>query len=206
MALFFTLLFSFFLGAIPTGLIMVRLVKGIDIRTVGSGNIGATNVVRTAGWGWGIATLLIDAVKGALGPLAILTLGLSSEHVVQWQIAAGVLALAGNLFNPFLHFKGGKGVGTALGVTFVLAPLQIILALFAFAVAVAITRIVSVGSLLAALVFSGTAAWVYLRSTPRPPTPWLIFCLALGILVFHTHRANLRRILNGTERRLTKEK
>lgn len=192
------------LGTIPTGLLVVRALKGIDLRTTGSGNIGATNVVRAVGWGWGIATLLIDAVKGAAIPLWLGAADIPNPMV--WQLAAAVFAVLGNVFNPFLHFKGGKGVGTALGVTFAIAPLAASFGLVTFFAAFLTTRIVSVGSLAATTVFALTVAIQYFRSMPRPHWLWLGFCLSLCLLVFVTHRANIRRLLAGTETRLTRQK
>lgn len=199
------LLFAYLLGSIPTGLLVVRWARGVDVRASGSGNIGATNVVRAAGWGWGIATLLIDAAKGALVPLVLSGLEFPSDVVLlRWQIAAGVLALVGNIFNPWLRFRGGKGVGTAIGMTAVIAPLPCLWGLFAFAAAFAATRIVSVGSLSAGLVFALTAGVTYLRGRGDLSWEWLAFCGALAALVFFTHRGNIRRLISGTETRLTK--
>jgi len=198
------LVLAYLLGTVPTGLLIVRAVKGQDIRAQGSGNIGATNVVRVAGWGWGLATLLLDAVKGG-APLVLLTwLGWSPAALVRWQIAAGALALAGNIFNPFLGFRGGKGVGTAIGVAAVIAPASFGWGLVAFAVGFAATRIVSVGSLSAGAVFALTAAYGYLTGTPRPPADWAGFCIAVGAMIFYTHRKNIGRLARGEEPRLTR--
>jgi glycerol-3-phosphate acyltransferase PlsY len=200
------LVLAYALGTIPTGLLVVRWVRGVDVRTSGSGNIGATNVVRTAGWGWGLATLLLDAAKGALVPLILTGLEFPSGVVLlRWQIAAGVLALLGNIFNPWLRFRGGKGVGTAIGMTAVIAPISCLWALIAFAASFGATRIVSVGSLSAGLVFAVTALVIYLRGGGGS-WEWLAFCGALSALVFFTHRTNISRLLSGTETRLTKRK
>jgi glycerol-3-phosphate acyltransferase PlsY len=196
---------AYLLGSVPTGLLVVRWARGVDVRASGSGNIGATNVVRAAGWGWGIVTLLLDAVKGALIPLVLTGLAFPPDVVLlRWQIAAGVLALVGNIFNPWLRFRGGKGVGTAIGMTAVIAPVPCLWALIAFAAAFGATRIVSVGSLSAGLVFALAAGVVYLRGRGGISGEWLAFCGALAALVFFTHRANIRRLLAGRETRLTK--
>jgi glycerol-3-phosphate acyltransferase PlsY len=195
---------AYLLGTLPTGLVVVRLLRGIDLRTTGSGNIGATNVVRAMGWGWGIGTLLFDALKGALVPLWMAAS--HTPHLVPWQITAGLLSLAGNVFNPWLRFKGGKGVGTALGVTFAIAPTAALAGLVAFLAGFLATRIVSVGSLSAAVVFGVAAVIQYFRSQPRPHWLWLTFCVVLPALVFITHRGNIRRLLSGTETRLTRQK
>ncbi len=198
------LIAAFLLGTLPTGLLVVRATRGIDLRRTGSGNIGATNVVRAAGWGWGIATLLFDALKGAAVPV-FLAFG-PAPASVSWQILAGLVAIAGNVFNPFLGFKGGKGVGTALGVTFAIAPMAALCGLLAFFVGFLPTRIVSVGSLSATAAFAVAAVWQYVRTEPRPYWLWLAFCVALPALVIVTHRANIRRLIAGTETRLTRQK
>jgi glycerol-3-phosphate acyltransferase PlsY len=199
------LVLAFLLGTVPTGLWLVRCVRGTDVRDVGSGNIGATNVVRAAGWFWGIVTLVIDALKGAAVPLAMAWLDTAAgAPLLRWQIAAGALTLAGNAFNPFLGFRGGKGVGTAIGIVAVVAAGPFGYALIAFAVSLAATRIVSVGSLIAALVFVATAVAGFVFRSPRPPWEWLGFCMLLGLMVFWTHRSNLKRIIQGTETRLTR--
>lgn len=197
---------AYLLGTVPTGLLVVRVVKDIDIRTQGSGNIGATNVVRVAGWGWGLFTLLIDALKGAAPLVALAWLDWSPAALVRWQIAAGVLALAGNVLNPFLGFRGGKGVGTAIGIAAVIAPAPFGWGLLAFAVGFASTRTVSVGSLSAGAVFAITACYGFLAGEPRPPVDWAVFCIAVGALIFYTHRKNIGRLLRGEEARLTRSK
>lgn len=204
LAITLLLALAFFLGTLPTGLLVVRLVRGIDIRQVGSGNIGATNVVRAAGWGWGIGTLLFDALKGALVPWWLARV--AAPDVLIWQIAAGALCLAGNIFNPWLRFRGGKGVGTSIGVAAALAPLPLFLGLVAFFIGFLSTRIVSVGSLSAGGVFGATAIVTYVTAQPRPPLLWLCFCLVVTGVVFFTHRANIRRLMAGSESRLTRQK
>lgn len=195
---------AFLLGTFPTGLLVVRALKGIDLRTTGSGNIGATNVVRAVGWGWGISTLLFDALKGAAVPL-LLAYG-PVPAGVPWQILAGLLALTGNILNPFLRFKGGKGVGTALGVTFAIAPTAALIGVAGFFAGFLPTRIVSVGSLSGCAAFAATALVQYLRTEPSPHWVWLAFCMTLPVLVVLTHRANIRRLMAGTETRLTRQK
>lgn len=198
------LVLAFLLGTVPTGLLVVRLVRGVDVRQVGSGNIGATNVVRAAGWSWGIATLVIDALKGALVPLWLAQV--APAGVLIWQMAAGALCLAGNIFNPFLHYRGGKGVGTSIGVAAALAPVPLLLGLVAFLLGFLSTRIVSVGSLSAGAVFGLSAVVLYVVRRPQPSLLWLGFCVAVSVLVFVTHKSNIRRLLSGTESRLTRQK
>ena len=194
------------LGTIPTGWLVVRRLRGVDLRTLGSGNIGATNVVRAVGWTAGILTLLIDAFKGALVPLILAVMECDSESQrLAWQILAGIAALGGNIYNPFLGFRGGKGVGTAIGVTAVIAPVPMMFSVIGFAAGFGAARIVSVGSLTAGTAFSVSALVIYLVGDPRPPVGWLAFCVGMGLLVFVTHRSNIRRLLAGQETRLTKQ-
>jgi glycerol-3-phosphate acyltransferase PlsY len=195
---------AYVLGALPTGLILVRWIRGTDIRTVGSGNIGATNVIRAAGWPLGVSTLVVDAIKGGLVPWYLAQIMPASTDLLMWQIAAGTLSLVANIFNPFLKFRGGKGVGTAIGVTAVLAPYPLALALAAFGLGFGLFRIVSVGSLAAGAAFGIAASVMYFCSEIRPPALWLGFCLAVAALVFLTHRANIKRLIAGQESRLTR--
>jgi glycerol-3-phosphate acyltransferase PlsY len=199
------LVLAYILGAIPTGLVLVRWIRGVDIRTMGSGNIGATNVIRAAGWPLGVFTLVVDAIKGGAVPWYLAQTMPASLDLLLWQMAAGVLSLVANIFNPFLKFRGGKGVGTAIGVTAVIAPVPLALALAGFAVGYGLTRIVSVGSITAGAVFGASAAVIYFGSEIRPSILWLGFCLAVSALVFITHRANIKRLLAGQESRLTRQ-
>jgi glycerol-3-phosphate acyltransferase PlsY len=196
---------AYVLGAIPTGLILVRWIRGTDIRTMGSGNIGATNVIRAAGWPLGVVTLVVDAIKGGLVPLYLAFVMPSSSDLLLWQIAAGTLSLLANIFNPFLKFRGGKGVGTAIGVTAVIAPYPLALALAAFGLGFGFSRIVSVGSLLAGTAFGLGATVIYYTGSIRPPALWLGFCLAVAALVLVTHRANIKRLIAGQESPLTRQ-
>lgn len=201
------LFLAYFSGCIPTGLLVARWAKGIDIRQVGSGNIGATNVVRSVGWTWGIFTLLLDAAKAAAVLFAFNYIDppLGAE-LIRWQIAAGLLVMAGNIFNPFLKFRGGKGVGAGMGVTAVIAPLPLAWAMAAFAAGYGPTRMVSVGSISAGIAIA-VAGSIHYWTQPNLLSPeWLGFCLLIGLVVLITHRSNIKRLLQGTETRLTKGK
>lgn len=198
---------AFLTGCIPTGLLVVKWAKGIDIRQVGSGNIGATNVVRSVGWSWGIFTLLLDAAKAAAVLIAFIYIDPPlGDDLVRVQIAAGLLVLAGNIFNPFLKFRGGKGVGAGVGVTAVIAPVPLAWAIVAFAAGYGLTRVVSVGSIAAGVVIALAGSIQYWRQPNLLSPEWLGFCLLIGLVVLVTHRSNLKRILQGTETRLTKGK
>lgn len=183
-------------GSIPFGYVVGRLVLGVDVRTVGSGNIGGTNVARAGGKGLGIAVIVLDALK-AIVPILVarhfLGAGARADLLV---VAVAIAAFVGHLFPVWLRFKGGKGVATALGIFVVLAPWAALAGIVVYAVAYLATRISSVGSL------AGTAACVvatFLLRGAASPISWAGF--ALGALIVLRHRENIRRLLSGEESR-----
>ena len=190
------------LGSIPFGLLVARIWSGTDVRRAGSGNIGATNVMRVMGPLPGLLTLLLDAAKGAVAvALARIVAGpadaappFGPHDVAAW---AGFAAVAGHVFSPWLGLRGGKGVATAAGVLAVLSPPLFCTAAAAFLVGIVTTRIVSVGSVLAAL--SLPVAGALRIVDPLPP---VAFLLALCVLVLVRHRDNLARLRRGEESRL----
>ena len=187
---------SYFIGAIPFAYIIVRLVKKIDIRTVGSGNTGATNAARVLGkWGF-IAVFLCDSIKGFIPVL--LSLHYYGEAPITLVISAVVIL--GHTYTIFLGFKGGKGVATGAGVFMALAPHEIAIAGLVFAVVFYFTRMVSAGSII-----SGLALFiaVFFMSS------WFALKVVTGIIVFFVifkHRSNIKRILKGEENRFVKSK
>jgi acyl phosphate:glycerol-3-phosphate acyltransferase len=185
---------AYLLGAIPTGYIITKLVKGIDIRTVGSGNPGATNVYRTAGAAAGIATFLIDTFKGFLP--VFLTVKFMGDTRAYWLVMIGLCAISGHIWTVFLNFKGGKGVATACGVFFALMPLATFYALILFFAILFLTRYVSAGSISAA-VFLPAYSWLMVE-----PKVFSIFATAIGILVILKHKGNIERLINGKENKL----
>jgi len=205
---------SYLIGSIPFGYLTGRIVGGIDIRTVGSGNIGATNVGRTLGWHWFALVLALDFAKGFLPAFFASTilemLGSSAVPPIVATLAAGVVAILGHLWPLWLRFKGGKGVATGLGVVVAVAPLTswwpLGLAVLAFVLAVAITRYISLGSVLAALVWGG----VQITLTPEPFSPasfpLLAFSLAGPGLVIWRHRENIGRLWRGEESKIGRKK
>lgn len=194
---------SYVLGSIPTGLWLGQWLRGIDIREHGSKNIGATNTLRVLGKGLGAAALAGDAAKGIVPVLLFARLS-------DWPyapVACGIAAIVGHLASVFLKFKGGKGVATSMGVFLALAPIPILIAAAVFAAVVATTRMVSAGSISAALALSVTVfalphAWAT-APTHLFPDPWTlrIVVLILSALVIIKHRANIQRILQGKENR-----
>jgi glycerol-3-phosphate acyltransferase PlsY len=180
---------GFVAGSLPTGYLMGRALKGIDIRTVGSGNVGATNVFRSVGRGAGLATLLIDILKGFLPVWGALR-GLPSEAV---PLLTGLAAVAGHTWSPWVRFRGGKGVATSAGVFLALLPGPAGVALATFAVFFALSRRVSVGSLVAAVALP-LAAW-----GAAAPAPRLVMAVVLGGVVIARHIPNMKRLWRGEE-------
>lgn len=193
---------AFLLGAIPFGFLMGRA-KGVDLREHGSGNIGATNVMRTLGRGPGALVLLLDALKGLIPVLtAVHGLKLSPGLVV----AAGVAAILGHIYTPFLRFRGGKGVATSLGVLIGLSPVVAAATVLVFAVTVAATRYVSLGSLMGA-VAQAVLFWTLPHHGETGfPLPYRIFSLIAAAFVVIRHRQNIQRLLSGTESKVGAKK
>ena len=189
MAILITI-FSYLLGSIPTGYIIGAL-AGIDIRKVGSGNVGATNVARTVGKTKGLLTLTADVAKGFIPVFVALRFGLSNTAVA----SVGVAAFLGHLYPVFLKFQGGKGVATALGVLLALAPMATLVLVAVFGVVVFFSRIASVSSIAAAV-----AAPITLWSFSYPPTIVAV-SVFLAVMIILRHRENIRRLRAGTEPR-----
>lgn len=175
-------------GSIPTGVWFARG-AGVDVRRTGSGNIGATNVARTAGAGAGLLTLVCDVAKGFAPTL------LADAFVTdRWQVVAvGIAAVAGHVFPVFARFAGGKGVATAFGVFLHLAPAPAAVSAGVFVLVATVTRYVSLASMLAAAALPTVCAAMH-----RPPPVWL-GAFVVGALVIARHRDNIRRLRNGSE-------
>jgi acyl phosphate:glycerol-3-phosphate acyltransferase len=182
---------AYLAGSIPFGAVLAR-VKGIDLRQVGSGNIGATNVARAMGKGWAVAVLVADAAKGFVPVWLGRRLGLSPTVIA----LAGGAAIVGHMFTMFLRGRGGKGVATSLGVALALSPFAALIGLLAYVLPFAVTRLSSLGSLLGVWTF---ALLFVLRETPARP----LMALALGgaALVTLRHRENIVRLVRGEEQR-----
>ncbi len=184
---------AYLLGSIPTGLWLVRWIRGLDVREHGSGNIGTANVYRVAGPWLGAAVLAADVLKGLLPVLAVQATGLGSA----WAVAAGVASIAGHNWSVLLGFRGGKGVATSFGVLVALSPAAAAAAAAVWVLAVAVTRYASVGSILALVSVPATMALL------REPAAHLAFGVAAAALGVVRHRVNLRRLREGTELRIT---
>jgi len=185
------LLAAYLIGGIPFGYLIVKWSTGADVRSSGSGNIGATNVLRTTGRTAGIVTLLLDIAKGAF---AVWLAGKFTAGNINWMSAAALAVMAGHAFPIFLKFQGGKAVASFIGAYLVLAPIPLFAVLLVFVGAVAITRHVSLGSVLAAGMFP-IAVWMFMQ----PPLSLEGASIVSGAFIIYRHRANLARIRAGTE-------
>jgi glycerol-3-phosphate acyltransferase PlsY len=193
------ILVAYLLGSIPCGLLLARL-KGVDLLKVGSGNIGATNVYRCVGKGWGIAAFVLDAVKGFV-PAFCFPLLVSGAPA--WLgLACGGAAVAGHNWPVWLKFKGGKGVSTSAGMLLGIAPAAVGIGFAVFALTVALTRFVSLGSILAALAVP--AAFIWMNGIENRLLAGAL--VVMGLLVVVKHRANIGRLLHGTEPRIAGKK
>ena len=184
---------SYLLGAIPTSYLAGKLGRGIDLREHGSRNLGATNVYRILGWKYAVPVALFDIAKGAIPVLAI---GPAVADGELFPLACGILAVVGHVFSVFVRFKGGKGVATSAGVVLGIAPLAVGMALVIWALLVWLTGYVSLGSIVAAAVFPVLVLVVY---PARREQLWVY--IALAAVIIWMHRANIRRLLAGTENR-----
>lgn len=205
---------AYLFGSIPFGYLIVRARKGADVRAAGSGATGATNVSRQAGKAFGVLTLILDAAKGAGAVLIagwILGFAVSSEGAqagppleAEWLIAgAAVAVIVGHCFPVWLGFRGGKGVATGLGVFLVLAPIAVGMAAVIFVLTFWLTRYVSLGSILAAATIP-LFVWLWsglIRPVPDPK-PLTVAAIVGAALIVFAHRANIRRLIDGTENKL----
>ena len=185
---------AYLLGAVPFGFLIYKLKGGEDIRRVGSGNIGATNVVRAAGWGAGLVTLALDMAKGYL---AVWAAGRLANSDPLWPAAAALAVMLGHAFSVFLRFHGGKAVATAVGAYLALAPVPLAASAGVFVATVAVTRYVSLGSILGASCFP-----LFLWLLGGGPTPVLAAAVLSALLIVWRHQQNIRRLLAGAESRL----
>jgi len=182
---------AYLLGSIPFGLILAKLFAGSDIRNSGSGNIGATNVLRTSGPSLGVATLALDILKGLA---AVWLAGWMTNDSTLWTSAAALAVMAGHSFPIFLGFKGGKAVASFVGAFGYLTPMPVFAVAVIFLVVVATTHYISAGSIIAAGAFP-LGVWLILH----PPPEILLASILGGWFIVYRHRANLGRIRDGTE-------
>jgi len=190
---------AYLLGSIPFGLLLAKLFGGGDVRKAGSGNIGATNVVRVAGPLAGILTLIFDTAKGAA---AVWLAARVTNDSANWMMISALAVLLGHCFPAWLKFKGGKGVATALGVFLALSPLAAVSALLLFILCVFYWRFISLGSVAAA---AAMPLLIYFLWAPghAPPIVIDLGTLAIAGLVIYKHGGNLQRLVDGTEPRFS---
>jgi acyl phosphate:glycerol-3-phosphate acyltransferase len=185
------LVVAYLVGGIPFGYLLVRWKTGEDVREQGSGNIGATNVLRTTGRSVAVATLLLDIAKGAF---AVWIADKLSGGSPLWMSLAALTVMAGHAFPVFLKFQGGKAVASFVGAFLYLTPIPMIAALLVFVLVVAATRQISMGSIVAAGSLP-LAAWLI----EHPPSIVILATLVAAVFVIYRHRANIDRIRSGTE-------
>jgi glycerol-3-phosphate acyltransferase PlsY len=195
MNILIALALAYLAGAIPFGYLLVRWTSGRDVRSEGSGNIGATNVLRTAGRSAGVATLGLDIGKGIF---AVWLAGRLTQGSDLWMSAAALAVMAGHAFPVFLKFKGGKAVASCVGAFLYLTPLPLAAVLVVFVVTVAVTRYISLGSIVAA---GSLPLGVWLIS--HPPAPVTVAALAAGAFVIWRHKSNIERFRAGTENKFS---
>lgn len=188
------ILAAYLIGGIPFGYILVRLKTGEDVRSKGSGNIGATNVMRTTGRSLGTLTLALDIAKGFF---AVWLASVLTGHAIEWTSAAAAAVMIGHAFPIFLKFRGGKAVASFLGAYLYLAPLAVLATVLIFVVIVWRTRYVSLGSIAGAAAFP-FAVWLILH----PPAALLVSAAFGGLLVIARHHENIARLLAGRENKL----
>ena len=188
-------------GALPWGLWLGRWFRGVDVRRMGSGNLGATNVYRSLGAALGIATLALDMLKGALPVWLVGASPLAAAFPggAEWcRLAVGFSAIAGHVWTVFAGFRGGKGVATTAGVLLALSPLAFLAFGVVFVATVAVTRYISLGSILGAVTFAAALA---LLSPRGVASPTFAFGALVAVLVVARHRENIARLARGEERR-----
>ena len=183
--------FGYLVGSVPFAYLLAQR-RGIDLRRVGSGNVGATNVLRTSGARQAVIAMCLDASKGALAVVIARTLTTGPAT----PVAAGLAAVVGHIYPVWLGFRGGKGVATAAGVFAVLAPLALAIASAVFVLAVWATRYISVGSIAGAIALAVSAA------AGEVPGAVAVGAAIAALIIVHRHRGNLARLVSGTERRV----
>lgn len=183
---------AYLVGGFPTGVVLSRRKFGIDVREMGSGNIGATNVTRNFGWWAGVLVFLVDFLKGFL-PLLLLIRFLPAQP---WLVtASGTALVLGHCFSPYLRLHGGKGVATSLGCLLAVAPLAALVAAICYLLCLVTTRISAIGSLV------GMSGALLVIAIQHPPTPTVYLVGAIALIVFVRHRTNMKRLLEDFKKR-----
>jgi len=189
------LLIAYLLGAVPFGYLLVKWKTGQDVRASGSGNIGATNVLRTTGRAAGIVTLLLDIAKGFV---AVWIAARATDSSPLWMSMAALAVMAGHAFPVFLKFRGGKAVASFIGAFLYLEPLALLAVLILFVIVVSATRYISLGSILASGTFP-LAVWLI----SHPPAPVVWAAAIAGLFVVVRHHGNIARLVKGNENKFS---
>ena len=200
------LILSYLVGSIPTAIIAGKLLKKIDIREHGSGNAGATNVLRILGWKAALIVLLIDMLKGYAAVNWIVHLIPDIYGIDTWaiyQILAGVAAICGHIWTIFAGFRGGKGVGTAAGVFLGLQPLPVLICLLVFVGVVYRTKYVSLGSMISAVLLPTILLVQYFNLNKSIPIAHIAVAILLAVLIVLMHRKNMQRLIAGNENKIS---
>jgi len=192
--------FGFLFGSIPWAYIVAKVVGGIDIRKVGSGNVGATNVARTLGLKWGTLVFLLDALKGFI-PVIIVRLLI--PYNIELAMVTALGPILGHMFTPFLGFRGGKGVATAVGAFAALTPVGVLLGFVVWITVVLTTGWVSLGSLLGSLT---VFLWVLLFDPNRHSLPFVVVSGVVVLFIWIRHYGNIKRLLSGKEPKIWDKK
>ena len=199
---------AYLIGSISFSVIFSKKMAGFDVREKGSGNAGATNMLRSVGKKAAVLTLLCDALKGVVAIIFAIIVGAiakESDKALLVQIA-GILVVVGHTYPVFFGFKGGKGVATALGVLLITNwKIGLICLVFALVI-MALTRIVSAGSVVAAVLFPVLVLFMHTNYTISEGSSYFVYSIILAVIVLFNHRSNIKRILNGTENKLSFKK
>lgn len=188
----FNIAVAYLLGSLPFGVILGRFIAGVDVRKHGSGNIGATNVLRTLGLPFAIGTLILDVSKGIVAVVLARRAGLD----LTWTIGAGLAVVVGHNWTIFLGFNGGKGIATTVGVLLMIVPQIALGFMVLWALVIAATRFVSLGSIVAA------TALPFMALVFREPSAVVVGCFVLGLMAVWRHKQNIQRLLAGKEHKL----
>ncbi|HET6513045.1 MAG TPA: glycerol-3-phosphate 1-O-acyltransferase PlsY [Candidatus Kapabacteria bacterium] len=214
LSLVFVIIASYLIGSIPSGIIVSKLFRGIDIRTQGSGNMGSTNAFRVLGWKLGLIVQVLDLAKG-IGAVVLASYIFNGlpfhnatpfEDLTIFRIIAGVSAVLGHIFTVFAGFKGGKGISTAAGMLIGIAPIELAVAFGAFVLVVTLSGYISLGSIIAAIIFPFT---MFLRENAfgvdiTGYQTLIVFSIMLSLLLIYTHRTNIKRLMEKRENRFEK--
>ena len=206
---------SYLVGSIPTSIIVTKLLKGVDIRHYGSGNAGGTNVIRVLGWKAGVLVIIIDILKGYIATMLITKFMTGEipfrnvtpfEDITVIRIIAGCSAILGHIWTAFSGFRGGKGIATAGGVLLGLATIEVLVSIGIFALVFVLSRYVSLGSISGAIAFPLTMFFRHnvFNAYLQGYNTLIFFSIGISLLLLYTHRANIKRLIDGTEHRLTR--